>query len=267
MVSRKHFQRFENILKSAGFTTRWLYRSKYTINAAYSAYLILQDKGLPGGKIEKFIRRFFVLSILTGRYMGSPEAQLEYDLKRLSTTPLEFLEELEKVKLTDEFFNLELPKRFLVSISGYNHPIYLLYLAALVKNGANAFLSSNIKVVDIIGAEHDLHHIFPKAYLAKYGYSKNEYNMLANVVIAQTEVNLQIRDKSPKEYFEIVNEQIKTKQIKIGSITDKIDLLKNLRDLAIPENIQQMTHEQYSDFIEARSKQMAQLIKEYYWGL
>lgn len=180
---------------------------------------------------------------------------------------MEFLDELERVKLTDEFFDLELPKRFLVSLSGYNHPIYLLYLAALVKNGANAFLSSNIKVADIIDTEHNLHHIFPKAYLLKHGYSRNQYNLLANIVIAQTEVNLQIKDKSPKEYFDIVNEQIKTKQVRIGSIIDRNTLIKNLQALAIPERVQEMTHKQYNEFVETRSKLMARLIKEYYWGL
>jgi len=49
-----------------------------------------------------------------------------------------------------------------------------------------------------------IHHIFPKALLYKHGYTSSEVNSIANFCFLTQEANLEIRDKKPIDYFEVV---------------------------------------------------------------
>jgi hypothetical protein len=54
---------------------------------------------------------------------------------------------------------------------------------------------------------------------------KSKYNQIANYTFLDTQTNISIGEKSPKEYFNILFEQCKTKKLKYGNIAD-IELLK-----------------------------------------
>ena len=124
------------------------------------------------------------------------------------------------------------------------------------------------KISDLITISGDVHHIFPKAYLKKNGVtSKTKYNQVANYIYLDTQVNKAISDDAPATYFKKVKKQCETKDIVLGNIaTDEI-LLENLRENGIPNNIFEMTAENYDDFLQERRMLMAKFIQEYYEGL
>jgi len=72
-----------SIIRSAGFVNSSMIRSQNALNFAYILYLALRDLEVPYGDIEHYVRQWFVMSILTGRYSGSPEATFDYDIRQI----------------------------------------------------------------------------------------------------------------------------------------------------------------------------------------
>ena len=130
-----------------------------------------------------------------------------------------------------------------------------------------SLLSNSTTVRELINLAGDIHHIFPKAYLKNNGFSKSQYNQEANYAYLDTQVNKSIGVKAPNEYFKEAFEQCNTKQIICGSITDLDKLMKNLRDNCIPDGVEIMDQQDYSDFLVKRRQMMAKKIKDYYYSL
>lgn len=65
----------------------------------------------------------------------------------------------------------------------------------------------------------------------------------------------------------VVSKQIETGQGVYGGVTNNEDLKKNVEMNCIPEGFENMTIEDYPNFLESRRKLMAQKIKEYYCSL
>ena len=86
-INETNFKRFLMIIKSAGFISPKLIRSQNAINFAYIVYLKLKELGVNSVAIESYVRRWFVYSILTGRYSGSPESAFDFDIKQISNIP------------------------------------------------------------------------------------------------------------------------------------------------------------------------------------
>ena len=101
-VNKTNFQRYLMIVKSTGIISPSMIRSQNVLNFGYALYLLLRSKGEDAAVIEKVVRRWMVLAILTGRYSGSPESTFDYDIKRFQTNnPMEFLEHTEAGELSD----------------------------------------------------------------------------------------------------------------------------------------------------------------------
>ena len=66
----------------------------------------------------------------------------------------------------------------------------------------------DVLVSDFISLLGDIHHLFPKDYLKKYGLDISKYNQIANYVNMQSEINIKVGNKSPIHYFEIIINQI-----------------------------------------------------------
>ena len=64
-----------------------------------------------------------------------------------------------------------------------------------------------------------------------------------------------------------MKEQCETKNIVFGNLSTKEMLNENLEENCIPNNIYEMTVENYDEFLQERRKLMAKLIQEYYEGL
>ncbi len=105
------------IIKSAGFISPKLIRSQNALNFAYILYLKLKDLGVNSVAIGSFVPRWFVYSILTGRYSGSPESFFDFDIKQIAERPFEeYLKEKEEGELSDAFWNAALPQSLDTSV-------------------------------------------------------------------------------------------------------------------------------------------------------
>ena len=64
-----------------------------------------------------------------------------------------------------------------------------------------------------------------------------------------------------------VDTQCQSGQLPLGEITSPADLQANLAENAIPEFIASVNAGNYRDFLTARRKLMAEMIREYYQAL
>ncbi|MBQ7562423.1 MAG: hypothetical protein IJT16_00360 [Lachnospiraceae bacterium] len=76
------FKNFVLAIRSAGFISPKLLRSKMTLDFCYTLFLILQRSGeVTKTDIKHYVQKWFVLSTLTSRYVGTPETQMDHDLR------------------------------------------------------------------------------------------------------------------------------------------------------------------------------------------
>lgn len=265
-INESNFKRFLMIIKSAGFIHTDYINSQNALNFAYVLYLKLKTQGYAAGKIEKYVSKWFVLSTLTGRYSGSPESTIDYDIRNISTKKFEeYLQEVESAELSEAFWKVALAQN--LEISNRSNPNFNVFLAAQIKSNDKGFLSKDITVRDLISHKGDLHHIFPKEYLKGKDMGRAEYNQIANYAYTQSEINIKIGKKPPKEYFAEVKEQCESGNSHYGNITSWGEVLSNLDANAIPRSIVDMDAENYDSFLKERRELMAQKIFDYYASL
>jgi hypothetical protein len=97
------------IIRSAGFIAPGLIRSQNALNFAYALYLKLRRDKYAPAVIERTVRRWFVLSLLTSRYSGAFESQFDSDIKRAKEGDFaEFLTQTEQAVLSDSFWSFGL---------------------------------------------------------------------------------------------------------------------------------------------------------------
>ena len=268
VVNKTNFQRYLMIVKSVGIIDASLIRSQNVLNFGYVLYIALRAKNIPSNIIETVVRKWLVLSILTGRYSGSPESTFDYDIKRFVAVenPLTYLEQTEAGELSEAYWNNVLPMRLNTPVA--SSPYFNVFLMAQVKSGAKGFLSEQIDVKSMLEHRGDIHHLFPKKFLISNGINnKTQYNQIANYVYLQSEINIKISDTAPSEYMGIVLQQCETKQPVYGGIVDKELLYKNLEENCIPRDFATMDINDYDRFLEERRKLMAAMIEKYYENL
>jgi len=262
-MNENNFKTFVMIIRSAGFIDPEMIGSQNALNFSYILYLTLKDINFNRALIEKLVRRWFVFSILTRRYSGSPESKFDYDIRQIHKIGAkEYLDSVINAELSEVFWEEALPQQMNTSVA--SSPFFNLYLAAQVINNDRGFLSKDIKVKDLIEIKGDVHHIFPRQYLKKYNFSRGDYNQIANYVMAQSEVNIAIGAKSPKVYFAEVLEQCRSGRLKYGGIDKEKDLFKNLEENCIPKEVFEMEKDDYQQFLALRRKLMARKIKSYF---
>jgi hypothetical protein len=262
-INRTHFERLTMILRSAGFVTRDLIGGHNAVNFAYIIYLRGRAEGLPAADLEQLVRRWYVMSILRGRYAGNPETAFDFDIRQVEARGLvSYVNAVIENELPDSFWTGMLPQ--LMDTSSSSSPYFLCYQAAQVKLGDKGFLSRDITVRDLLLNRTDVHHIYPKKHLKEQGLSRGRYNQIANFVLAQSEINIAISDKPPEKYFAELADQVNGGKRRYGGITDAAELRANLREHCIPESTLDGVIPQYDDFLEARRKLMALKIKHWF---
>ncbi len=266
-VNKTNFDRYMMIIKSAGIIDASLIRSVNVLNFGYILYILMKDKGIDPSVTETVVRKWIVLSILTGRYSGSPESMFDYDVKRFDANdPKEYLNQVELGELSDAYWEHILPERLNTSVS--SSPYFKVFLIAQVKMQDKGFLSKQITVRNLIEDRGDIHHLFPKNYLQKNGQNNRVfYNQIANYAMTQSEINIRIKDEAPKNYMSKVLEQIQTKEPYIGGIVTEEELKESFRQTCIPEDFVKYDINDYREFLEKRRILMADKIKEYYQSL
>lgn len=266
-VNQTNYERYLMIVRSAGIVRKSLVRSQNVLNFGYALYLALRERKIDSNTIEKIVRRWIALSILTGRYSASPESSFDYDIKRFFAydDPMEYLKLTEAGELSDAFWDVNLVQRLNTSVA--SSPYFNMYLVSQVKAHDRGFLSAQVDVESMLENRGDIHHLFPKNYLTKHSIPQAQYNQIANYVFLQQEINIKIGDKAPDAYMKEVYEQCCTKQPVYGCITDEDELRRNLTQNCIPDGFESMSIGDYDRFLEERRKLMAQKIRNYYFSL
>ena len=262
------FSNFILTIKSAGFIANKLINSQMTLDFAYTLYLLLNsDLHIDKSKIKHYVSKWYILSTLTSRYIGSPETVMDMDIRRMKERGFEaYFKEIEEADLSETFWSIGLVQNLETSV--INSPYFNVYLAAQIYSGDNALFSNGSNVRDLITVIGDVHHIFPKQYLIKNGWKeKSKYNQIANYTYLDTQVNKAISDDAPNIYFSKVLQQCKTGNLIYGNISNKEILLRNMEQNSIPENILTPGYDDYDEFLVDRRKLMAKKIKEYYYSL
>lgn len=267
-VNQSNFERYIMILKSAGAIRDDLIRSQNVVNFGYILYLTLKKRNIRPDLIEKQVRRWIVMSILTQRYASAPESAFDYDIRRLSNSEdiLTVIDDEIDRQLNETFWSDILVEYFNTSV--VSSPYWKTFLMAQIKLGDRGFLSKDITVRTLIENRGDIHHIFPKNYLQKNGHdNRGEYNQIANFAMLQTEINIQISDRAPVDYMKSIEKQCAGEENKFGAINNLEDLKKNMAENCISIGFENMTESDYKDFLLARRKLMAKKIHTYFDSL
>ena len=259
------FSNFILGIKAAGFVSSKLINSQMTLDFAYTLYLFLNsDTTIDKTQIKHYVAKWFVMATLTSRYIGSPESQIDFDIKRIREKGfLSFFHEVEEANLSETFWNVRLVQSLETPVA--NSPFFNVFLAAQIYFGDNALFSNGTKVGYLITLMGDVHHIFPKQYLRKSGYNdKRQYNQIANFTYLDTQVNKAISNDAPCVYFKNAVDACRTGVSLYGNITDVDILYKNMEDNCIPAEIVSMDYTNYDNFLISRRRMMARKIRLYY---
>ena len=262
-INKTHFDRLTMILRSAGFVTSGVIRSQNTINFAYILYLRGRAGGMPAADIQRLVCRWYVMSLLRGRYSGGPETSFDFDIRQVETRGLaSYCETVIGAELPESFWTTLLPQE--MDTTSGSSPYFLVYQAAQTKLGDLGFLSLDITVRDLLLNRSDVHHVYPRNHLKKQGLTRGRYNQIANLVLAHSEINIGIGDKALEAYFEELAEQCNGGPKKYGGITEPEKIRVNLRMSCLPECLLNGDIPEFDDFLEQRRKLMAHKIETYF---
>lgn len=267
VINGYNFSQFMLAIRSAGFISKKLVNSVMAIDFAYAVYLILKESGeVPADEIKSLVQKWYVLSVLTGRYSASPESAFAKDIRLIGEQGVrKTLKDIEDAVLSDNFWNVQLNQNLTYTSSA--SPTYQVFLAAQIFFHKDSLLS-HIPVAELINLGGDIHHIFPKQYLIDNGYDKNMYNQVANYTYLDTPVNILVGKKAPKVYMNEAIEAITSGDDNSFKAIKNMDEFKtNLADSCIPDSIVNMEAHDFKSFLEQRRSMMTSLIKYYYYSL
>lgn len=248
-------------VQAAGYRGGRMITSNNNLLFSYAFYLIGKyEYAVPTKDLRRVIARWFFMCSLTGRYTGSPESDLEFDLARLRDVKdaagfVRLLDEVCDSALTSDYWSITLPND--LATSSARSPSLFAYYAALVLEDAKGLFSDQ-KVEALLDpsvhstrAATERHHLFPKAYLASIGVEDiRETNQIANYALLEWRDNSAISDKAPKLY---VPQMAKT--VPAG------DLVRQYYWHALPDGWEQM---EYREFLAARRERIARFIADAY---
>ena len=268
IVNQYNYQQFLLTIKSSGFIVAKMISSKNALNFAYALFIQLKaETNLTDGEVKSIVRRWFAMSMLTGRYSGSFETRFEADIRKIAEMgAAAVLDEIERGQLTDGFWNVELPSNMITTST--RSPYFNTFRAAQIHKNAKGFLSKHITVRQMTEEAGDIHHLVPKNYLVRTGITdRNQYNQIANFAITETPVNIAIQDSEPGAYIDRVKQQINSGTLSLGEIATQSELEDTFAENAIPESLSETTVDTYPRFLSERRALMSQYIRDYYFAL
>lgn len=263
--NQTYYERFLQLVRSAGFVNKRMINSKNSLNMAYAIYLHLANKKTSEHQIQTWVKKWLVMSVLTSRYSGSTETIIERDIKQINDKGISAcLEQIELTILNDGFWTQTLVSQ--LDSSNKVNSAYLCYLAAQCKNKDNAFLSDSVQVASLLeGGVGNEHHIFPKAYLKRNNQS--DCNQVANYTFIEQQANIRLGDKAPNIYLDLVKKDVENGKKEYTSLRSLEELEQNMIDNCIPNIWQSFDSSSYDKFLFERRKLMAEKIKEFYFSL
>lgn len=258
-IDLTNFTEFLKALPEAGFRSGQMITSRNTIVYSYLVFLLGRcDYAIDYKTLRSATARWFTMCVLTSRYTGSPETQVEKDIRRFSEAKdgEEFLAILDSViasQLTNDYWELSLPDQ--LSWSGANIPAMYAYFAALNVLGAKV-LFSTLTVHELLDPSQggkkkaiERHHLFPRAYLESQGIKgPARTNQVANYALVEWPDNIKVGAKAPVDYFpQLFSERVS------AADEDKVRFWH-----ALPHGWEEMD---YDKFLVARRALMAKVIK------
>ncbi|MCD7720953.1 MAG: DUF262 domain-containing protein [Prevotellaceae bacterium] len=267
VFSKYNYDQFSECLKSAGFVHPRLLRSRMSVDFAYMLSLRLRRDGtIDKLQVPHYVQRWYVMSVLTGRYSTSPETNMERDLRGIRDKGFPTYYNEVMANIGDTFWDVTIVQSLETSSS--TAPAFSVFVAAQCKAVDASFLGVGSKVRDLLDTA-DLHHIFPKQYLIDSGInSSTAYNQVANYVYLSRPVNIAVGKKAPRVYLgEAVNSIEGGKESAYTPIKSKEELRRNLQENCIPEEVFSMDVTNYSDFLAKRRELMAHKIRDYFNNL
>ncbi len=257
----QYWHDFMLAVRMAGFRSGKMISSQNNLLYSYVLYLIGRTEyGVKESDLRSTIARWFFMSAVTGRFTGSPESAMEFDLARLRDvkTADQFVATLNGIcetTLTNDYLTVTLTNDLATSSS--RSPSLFAFHAAQVLLEAPALFSKH-KIAELfdpsLTAPRDAverHHLFPKAYLTKQGIAgTRETNQIANFALVEWRDNGDIGDRPPAEYLPVMSKEW-------GA--DALARMSHLH--ALPEGWTEMP---YGEFLRERRELMAQVIAEGY---
>ena len=260
-LNLQYWHDFMNCIRQAGFRSEKMISSQNNMLMSYILYLMGRTEfQVDEFRLRGIIARWFFMSSLTGRFTGSPESAMEFDLARFRglTDPDKFVATLEQacdLAMTDDFWGITLPND--LATSSPRSPSLFAYNAALVLLDARA-LFSKLRVAELVDpstqgtrAAVERHHLFPKGYLKTLRVTEiRETNQIANFALIEWGDNGNISDQPPAEYLPTMKARFSADE-----------LARMNRWHALPENWE---HMDYPTFLEKRRDLMAEVIRDGY---
>lgn len=261
VLNLQYWHDFMNCIRQAGFRSAKMISSQNNLLFSYMLYLIGRTEyGIDEFELRRVISRWFFMSSATGRFTGSPESAMEFDLARFREVKggeqfIRILEQVCDITLTPDYWSVTLPND--LATSSPRSPSLFAYEAALVLLDARA-LFSKIRVAELLDpamqanrSAVERHHLFPKGYLMDIKIKGiRDTNQIANYAYVEWGDNAKIADLPPSQYLP----QFKTR------FTDA-ELSRMYHWHALPENWEQL---EYREFLEKRRELMSLIISEGY---
>ena len=144
---------------------------------------------------------WYVHAMLWQRYSGPVETRIRQDIVAVdgSDNPLGTLIE----RLRENRWPLRVAEQDLTAANRGGRFFAMLYMLTRVYGARDLCKGIELKKFLLGGGNQlELHHIFPKAQLYKYGgFGRDEVNAIANFAFLTKDCNLQISATMPEEYF------------------------------------------------------------------
>lgn len=261
VTNLNHWHAFMNVVAGAGYLKGSLISSENAVVFSYMLYLMgkVEYKVSPVA-LNRLMQRWFFMATICGYYTDSPESTVERQFAELRSASsanefIAFLENEISNYFTDDYFNYNLINDLVTSST--TSPIWYGYIASLnVLNHPMLFSTTPTSKYFIVGTSGnkssiDIHHIFPKHYLALQGIEDDrDRNQIANYTYLDYSTNIDISDNPPSTYVAAYRERL-------GEEGYKAACQQN----ALPDNFESLP---YNEFLVERRKLMAQMIRKAY---
>lgn len=261
VLNLQYWHDFLKMPLQAGYRNEKMISSKNNLLFSYILYILGRvEFKVDEFKLRRILARWFFMSSLTGRYTGSPESTMEFDLARFRDVKgaEEFILVLERIceeKMTNDFWSITLPSD--LATSSAMSPSLFGYIAALNLIDSKVLFSKQ-KVSELLDPSTksfksaiERHHLFPKGYLKTLGISNlRETNQIANYALVEWGDNLKISDQSPSKYLPNLKKRFGEKELE-----------RMYYWHALPKNWENL---EYKDFLIQRRELISKVIKDGY---
>jgi len=257
VLNIQYWHDFLKCILQAGFRSGKLISSDNNLLFAYILYLIGRTEyKLDEYRLRRVIGLWFFMSAITGRFTGSPETAMEFDLRRFDN--IESADDFESIllqvcqsTLTQDYWKITLPTE--LATAAAISPSMFAYFAALNILDARVLFSQQ-KVAELMDpatqaprSSLERHHLFPKAYLKTLEITQiRETNQIANFAMVEWGDNAKISDLPPSEYVPELSERFSEQE-----------LTQMYEWHALPLGWENM---EYQDFLLQRRELMAHVI-------